>query len=272
MPGDQPVAQLLDRYAITRLLRRDASSGGSLGPVTRWCWLQRCRVLLPRPPDNVGSRRPQLYHRLSGRRHDSRELAGERRDRHHHPTQFSCGASGIIWGTALLHWGLDLYVYGWQSLERAERPPVGQDSLLHLREGRSYPVILLLRERCGQVLREPVEMLADDPADLLVARGPVPRGRWRSAGRARHARQRRHAECLVLVSEQPGPGSQVGEQLVEHRVEGVCLGDPSVGLLHVQDRVNDLAEHLVKSGERIVAPGQAHASTDAARRPSHTQG
>jgi len=26
------------------------------------------------------------------------------------PAQFSCGASGIIWGTALLNWGGDLYV------------------------------------------------------------------------------------------------------------------------------------------------------------------
>ena len=58
------------------------------------------------------------------------------------------------------------------SLEVAERAPVGQDSSLHLGEGRSYLVIVLLSERCGQVLPEPVEMLADDPADLLVARGP----------------------------------------------------------------------------------------------------
>jgi hypothetical protein len=45
-------------------------------------------------------------------------------------------------------------------------------------------------------------MLADDPADLLVARGPVPAGRWRPVGRARHVRQRRHPEGLVLVREQ----------------------------------------------------------------------
>src|ERR1700680_3983635 len=100
-----------------------------------------------------------------------------------------------------------------ERLEVAERAPVGQDSSLHLGEGCSDLVILLLSERCGQVLPEPGEMLADDPADLLVARGPVPGVRWRPAGCARHARQRRHAECLVLVREQPGPGSQVGEGL-----------------------------------------------------------
>lgn len=89
-----------------------------------------------------------------------------------------------------------------ESSELAERAPVGQDSLLHLSEGRPHLVILLLSERCGQVLSEPVEMLADDPADLLVARGPRARDWWRSAGRARHACQRRHAKCLVQVREQ----------------------------------------------------------------------
>ena len=86
------------------------------------------------------------------------------------------------------------------SLERAERPPVGQDSLLHLREGRSYLVVLLLRERCGQVLCELVEMLADDPADL-VARGPVPRG-WGAFGRPRSA-------CSPAATPRvPGPGQR----------------------------------------------------------------
>ena len=152
--------------------------------------------------------------------------------------------------------------------ELVQRLPVGQDSSLHLGEGRSYRVVVLLGERCGQVLPEPVEMLADDPADLLIARGPVPAGRWRPAGRARHVRQRRHPEGLVLVREQPGPGPQVGEELVEHRVEGVRLGDPSVRLPDVQDRVNDLAEHLVEGGDRVVAPWRAHAGPDAAGRRS----
>jgi len=115
-------------------------------------------------------------------------------------------------------------------------------------------------------------MLADDTADFLVAGGPMPAVRWRSAGRARHARQRRHAECLFLVSKQPGPGSQIVEELVEHRVQGVPLGNPSVGLLHVQNRVDDLAEHLVEGGGRIMVPGRAHAGTDADRRPPPAQG
>ncbi|MGD0067572.1 MAG: NucA/NucB deoxyribonuclease domain-containing protein, partial [Streptosporangiaceae bacterium] len=31
------------------------------------------------------------------------------------PTHFSCGASNIIWGTSLLNWDGNVYVYGWQS-------------------------------------------------------------------------------------------------------------------------------------------------------------
>lgn len=149
---------------------------------------------------------------------------------------------------------------------------MGQASSLNLGEGRSYLVIVLLSERCGQVLPEPVEMLADDPADLLVARGPVPGVRWRPAGCARHARQRRHTECLVLVREQPGPGSQVGEELVELCVEGLRLGDPAVSLPNVQDRIDDLAKHLVEGGGWIIARGRAHADTDAGRRPRHARG
>ena len=50
---------------------------------------------------------------------------------------------------------------------------MGQDSSLHLGEGLSHLVIVLSGERRGQVLSEPIEMSADDPADLLVARGPA---------------------------------------------------------------------------------------------------
>jgi Major Facilitator Superfamily len=143
----------------------------------------------------------------------------------------------------------------------AERPHVNLQSAVHLGEGRSHLAIALLRERCGQVLREPVQILADDPADLLVARGPMPGVRRRPGGPGRHARQRRHAERQVLVCEQLGPGSQIVEELVEHRVQSVCLGNPAVSLPHVQNPVNDLAEHLVEGGGRIVAPGLAHAGT-----------
>jgi hypothetical protein len=126
--------------------------------------------------------------------------------------------------------------------ELAERPHVNQQSAFHLGQGRSHLVIVFFRERCCQVFPEPVEILADNAADLLVARGPVPGVRWRPAGPGRDARQRRHAERLVLVCEQPGPGSQIVEELVEHRVQGVCLGNPTVSLPHVQNPVNDLAE------------------------------
>jgi hypothetical protein len=51
---------------------------------------------------------------------------------------------------------------------------VNQQSAFHFGEGRSHLVIVLLREGCGQVLPEPAEILADDPADFLVARGSMP--------------------------------------------------------------------------------------------------
>src|SRR5260370_26821762 len=63
---------------------------------------------------------------------------------------------------------------GAHTLELAERPPVNQQSALHLGEGRSHLVIVLLRERCGQVLPEPVEMLADGTAALPRAPGSWP--------------------------------------------------------------------------------------------------
>ena len=164
---------------------------------------------------------------------------------------------------------------------RAQTRMFIQQSALHLAEGNSRRVLLLLRERRGHVLPEPAEMLADDPADLFVARCPVPGVRGLAAGRGRHARQRRHPECLFLISKQPGPGSQIVKEQVEHPVEGVRPGNPPVGLLHVQNHVNDLAEHLAEGGSRIaapgrarriVAPGRAHAGTDASRRPPHPQG
>jgi hypothetical protein len=156
--------------------------------------------------------------------------------------------------------------------ELAERTPVNQQSAFHLGEARSHLVITLLRERCGQVLPEAAEILADDTADLLVARGPMPGVRRRPGGPGRHARQRRHAERLVQVCEQPSPRSQIIEELVEHGVKGVRLGNPPVSLPHVQNPVNDLAEHLVEGSGRIVARGLAHADTDARRRLPHAQG
>jgi hypothetical protein len=50
--------------------------------------------------------------------------------------------------------------------------------------------------------RRTVEVLAGDPADLLVARRPVPGVARRAAGGAGHAGQGRHAHCLVLVGQQ----------------------------------------------------------------------
>ena len=132
---------------------------------------------------------------------------------------------------------------------RAQTRMFIQQSALHLAEGNSRRVLLLLRERRGHVLPEPAEMLADDPADLFVARCPVPGVRGLAAGRGRHARQRRHPECLFLISKQPGPGSQIVKEQVEHPVEGVRPGNPPVGLLHVQNHVNDLAEHLAEGGQ-----------------------
>jgi len=161
---------------------------------------------------------------------------------------------------------------GARTLELAERPSVGQQSAFYLGEDHSHLVIALLRKRCGQVLSEPVEILADDTAYVLVARGSMPGVRRRPASRGRHVRQRRHAECLVLVCEQPGPRSQIVEEPVEYRVQGVRLGNPSVSLPHVQDRIDDFAEHLVEGGHRIVTPGLAHASAEAGRRPAQAPG
>jgi len=55
-----------------------------------------------------------------------------------------------------------------------ERPPVGHQPALHLAKDGTCLVILLRPQRGGHVLFEPIEMFADDPSDLLVARGARP--------------------------------------------------------------------------------------------------
>jgi hypothetical protein len=145
-------------------------------------------------------------------------------------------------------------------------PPLGSTIAVHSAvplPGRDVVVINdeALRENCDEPASYVATVDISDESDPIMM-----------AGRARHARQRRHAECLVLVGEQLGPGSQVGEELVEQRVEGVRLGDPPVSLPDVQDRVNDIAEYLVEGSGRIVALGRAHAGTDAGRRHWRVQG
>ena len=82
--------------------------------------------------------------------------------------------------------------------ELPERLPVNQQSAFHLGQDRSHLVVLLLCERCGQVLPEPVEILANDAADLLIARGPrqsmTSLSTWfrAAAGSSRPASSRRH--------------------------------------------------------------------------------
>ena len=80
---------------------------------------------------------------------------------------------------------------------------MGQDSPLHLGEGRSDLAIVLLSERCGQVLAEPAQMLADDPADLLV---------WRSTTRC-NTSARRSRRC-------DGPGGLDGIAVAERGSQG----------------------------------------------------
>jgi len=183
----------------------------------------------------------------------------------HHPTAAALAGSPLLYATAGAH-GL-----GFVLLQRAFQnggalASVGAMTaamnLLPMAAG-----VLLLGERCGQVPGEPAEMRADDPADLLSARTPVPGVRWRPALPGRHAGQRRHAERPVLFREQLGPASQIGEELVEHPMQGLGSGNPAGRLPDVQDRVNDLAEHLVKGGGRILAPRRAHAATSAGRGP-----
>ena len=53
-----------------------------------------------------------------------------------------------------------------------ERLHVSQQSALHVDQDRSCGLIFLLRQRGRHVLREPFQMLADNPAHLFVGRAP----------------------------------------------------------------------------------------------------
>ena len=65
---------------------------------------------------------------------------------------------------------------------------------------------LIFRGQRGRhVLSEPLEMLVDEPPDLLVGGVARPEIGRLSAGHARHALERRHAECLVPLHEQLRP-------------------------------------------------------------------
>ena len=121
---------------------------------------------------------------------------------------------------------------------------------------------------------EPGEVLADDVTDLLVGRRARPEGRRRSAGDARHARQWRHSQHLVLIGEQAGPAPKVGKELVEPGSQNVRVGNLLMGLLDVLHHVDDLAEHLIQRRDRIVGFFCGHAGHDAPirRRSGRTQG
>lgn len=67
---------------------------------------------------------------------------------------------------------------------------------------RGARTLALLFGQCrGHVLFEPIEMLPDDLAHLLVVRCPGPEVGWSPARHARHARKGRNAQRTILVEE-----------------------------------------------------------------------
>jgi hypothetical protein len=59
------------------------------------------------------------------------------------------------------------------------------------------------------VLCEPVEMVVDEPADVLVGSWALPQIGRLSAGDAGDAFERGQAEGFIALHEQPGPAPQI---------------------------------------------------------------
>jgi hypothetical protein len=95
-------------------------------------------------------------------------------------------------------------------------------------------------------------MIDNFSAHLLVRRDSRPEVRRRSAGNARHARERRDAELLVFFDQEIRPFPQVVEEPVELRMQLVVLRDLAVRLLYVLDNVEDLTQDSIEGDDRII--------------------
>jgi hypothetical protein len=126
-----------------------------------------------------------------------------------------------------------------------------QLSLDALQEGFGV-LIILLSSGSHHMHRELVEEVKDGSTNLVVCGVSRPEVRWRSAGNARHAAQRRGAKDLVFSHQKARPGPQVRKELVEFPVQLMVRWDLSVSLLDVLHDVDDLTQDSIESGDRIV--------------------
>ena len=76
-----------------------------------------------------------------------------------------------------------------------------------------------------KVLRQPVKVSDDGPANFVVRGGPRPEVRRRSAGNTGHARKGRNPKLFVFLYEEARPASQAVEEAVELRVQVMVLRD-----------------------------------------------
>ena len=118
-------------------------------------------------------------------------------------------------------------------------------------EGTGVLVVLLSLGR-RHVHGESVEVIKDGSTNLLVCGASGPEVRWRSAGDARHAPERRCPELQVFGHQEARPGPHVLKELVEFPMQLMVRWDLSVSLLDVLHHVDDLTQDSVESGDRIV--------------------
>jgi hypothetical protein len=162
---------------------------------------------------------------------DSNRLAVERSRSHGRRGSTRCGSgcSGIAQRSNVVH---QFYSH------RLEESP------------RSVIILFLLGNR--EVICHSVKMIHEGPAYLFVRGGSGPKIERRPTGNARHARKRRDAKLLVFLDQQARPAFQVLEKPIDLGVQFVATGDLSGRLLDVLDHVNNVTQHAVEGGDRIV--------------------
>jgi len=115
-----------------------------------------------------------------------------------------------------------------------------------------FAVIILFLLGNREVICHSVKMIHEGPAYLFVRGGSGPKIERRPTGNARHARKRRDAKLLVFLDQQARPAFQVLEKPIDLGVQFVATGDLSGRLLDVLDHVNNVTQHAVEGGDRIV--------------------
>ena len=145
---------------------------------------------------------------------------------------------------------------------------MGRYPTLDIGQRAPRSLVPLFGSRSRHVILEPTEVLVHHGAHLIVGRVSGPEVGRHSAFDGRHEGQRTDAQSRVPLAEQRLPCREIAEEPIKVGVQFVVLWDLPFRLFDLSDHIDDVAQHAVQRGQRVLGRGGVHRDDAPGNAPS----